>query len=278
MKKFFHCHNNGVTAIVSEEVKNDYVKDREINSVLNDATHQVRGRDYSKPLNEGLRHMGKPVFTFTHNERSQKSPWFTGDGELMEMLWEYTITNGGQFEEGGFYVPFSNGCEIGLHGDQAMASELTYVTTDTQFRETFDISRSEVAKWYEKREKEINAKIMAHKDGLPLNPNNPCPFKQPFLVINFGREGNKLSDGTEIGSGWHVDVDGQFEKYIEGYTKSINFAPPANNIDRATPLMCELLANLMRAGKEALSITGYVGSAGPSHILRNGVFFERMSL
>ena len=112
----------------------------------------------------------------------------------------------------------------------------------------------------------------------PLNPDSPCPFKQPFLVINFGREGNKMSDGVEVADGWHVDVDGQIEKYISGYTRSLDFAPPANNIDHATPLMLGLLGYFMSRGKKVLSITGYVGSAGPSHILRNGAFFERMSL
>lgn len=115
--------------------------------------------------------------------------------------------------------------------------------------------------------------------GRPLDPNNPSPFKQPFLVINFGWGKNGLSNGQQVADGWHVDVNGQIEKYIDGCNpRTLEFAPPANNIDKATPLMRALLAFFWSRGRKVKSITTYIGTAGPSHILRNGAFFERMNL
>lgn len=105
-----------------------------------------------------------------------------------------------------------------------------------------------------------------------MDEGNPSPFKQPFLVISFkDRKVHK-----DIADGWHVDVDGQLEKYIEGYEHTIAFAPPANRLDRATPLMRSIVEYFASRGMEIRAIAGYRGSAGPSHILRNGAFFERM--
>jgi hypothetical protein len=141
--KYFYCQNNGVVAVASEETLNDIRKKNAIRYVLTDAIHQVQGRDYSKPLTEGLKHFGTPViFTFTRNhERFEGSPWFTGDIDLFTNLRKCADHT---FEEAGFYVPFSNGCEIGIHGDEAMASELEYVTTDKQFYDAFGVTRTEL--------------------------------------------------------------------------------------------------------------------------------------
>ena len=151
MKKFFWNYNNGVTALVSEDTLADFEKQNAIYTRLNDDDHRVKGRDdYSKPLSEGLRHLGTPTFTFVRSERFEKSPWFTGDSNLYEALMEHITESEGLLGQGWFHVPFSNGMEIGCHGDRAMASELSYVTTDQQFRDAFGISRTELLAKIEK--------------------------------------------------------------------------------------------------------------------------------
>jgi hypothetical protein len=78
-----------------------------------------------------------------------KSPWFTGtddpngDSDLTSLL-NYITRNGGRFCSSSFHVPFSNGAEVGLHGREAQLNELRYVTTDSQFKETFGISLGEL--------------------------------------------------------------------------------------------------------------------------------------
>jgi hypothetical protein len=84
--RFFYSYNNGVTAIASEEVIADMEKEQAVRSVLTDENHSVKGRDYRKPLREGLAHLGKPVFTFVRPERFKDSPWFTGDSDLLESV------------------------------------------------------------------------------------------------------------------------------------------------------------------------------------------------
>ena len=137
VKKFYACSNNGVLALMGEDAYNNTGKCNRIRMTLNDPNHRAPGRDIDEPLDKGLAHIPiTPVFTFTHNERFAKSPWFTGGGLLLEVLYECVLA-GGKIEEGWFYVPFSNGAEIGMHGDRAMVRELSYVTTAEQFRETF---------------------------------------------------------------------------------------------------------------------------------------------
>ena len=139
-------HNNGVTAVVSQEVFNDIKKLGKIRQLFSD---RERDKSYddrflAESADRGLRAIGKPVFTFTRNERASESPWFTGDGELFKALTDYINENGDCIETGGFFVPFSNGCEIGIHGKDAMASEMAYVTTEQQFRDTFGITIAEL--------------------------------------------------------------------------------------------------------------------------------------
>lgn len=108
---------------------------------------------------------------------------------------------------------------------------------------------------------------------LPLQNDNPSPFKQPFLVITF--KDRKIHGN--VADGWHVDVDGQIEKYLEGFTeRTLEWCPPFNKMDRATPLLRSILEYFAGRGMEIIRVATYAGSAGPSHILRNGAFFERM--
>lgn len=152
---FYTCYNNGVRALVSEGVLADINKAWAIQQVLNDADHKVQGRDYSTPLSEGLCHIGTPTFTFVYTDRFVKSPWFTGDNEFLDALCKQIVEDGGRIESSSFHVPFSNGCEIGVHGDRAMASELAYVTTEQQFFETFGVTRDLIRTKYLPTTREI---------------------------------------------------------------------------------------------------------------------------
>lgn len=144
MKKFFICYNNGVTALVSEEVKNDLHKQYVIwqNFAEREKDEEYTKRWRAATASEATRHLKTPIFTFVQDERFKKSPWFTGNDELLEMLCLHIKECGWEIEEGSFFVPFSNGCEIGLHGKDSMKSELAQVTTEQQFRETFGLTTS----------------------------------------------------------------------------------------------------------------------------------------
>ncbi len=106
---------------------------------------------------------------------------------------------------------------------------------------------------------------------LPLDQDNPSPFKQPFLYIQFEKR-----EGEDFPQEWRIDVDGQIEKYINGYEKgNFEFRSDAQNIHRATPLMTSIVDYFNRRGMTIYSISTYCGSAGASHVLRNGAFFTR---
>ena len=143
MKKYYSCYNNGVTAIVSEEVLHDIEK---FNKIYHLFIEQEKGKPYTDErklahvASEGVRHLATPVFTFARTERVAESPWFTGDTEVLDRLRSYIRYTGGTIESEGFHVPFSNGMEYGMHGHEAMTHELSYVTTEQQFREAFGIS------------------------------------------------------------------------------------------------------------------------------------------
>ena len=146
-KKFFTTQNNGVIALVSEDVYAGLAHRAEIQEALmsrNDSRATLA-------MTEGLAHMGTPTFTFARRERFVESPWFTGDCDwgngLFETLCSYIQAEGGRVVKGGFYVPFSNGCETGLHGPTSMADELRHVTTEVQFRATFGLNTNELAEW-----------------------------------------------------------------------------------------------------------------------------------
>ena len=146
MKKFFANYNNGVTAIVSEEVYNDIHRQRMIRQqfVAREESVEYKDRWRADLASKATEHLTVPIFTFASDDRFEESPWFTGNRQVYKTLVEYIRKNGGVVEEGGFFVPFSNGCEIGMHSKDAMKSELAYVTTSQQFRETFGISQAEL--------------------------------------------------------------------------------------------------------------------------------------
>jgi hypothetical protein len=111
------------------------------------------------------------------------------------------------------------------------------------------------------------------KQEPPTSRDNPAPFKQPFLVISF--KDQKIHGN--VADGWHVEVDGQIQKYFEGFTeRTLEWAPPFNSMHRATPLLKSIVEYFASRGMEVASVATYAGSAGPSHILRNGKFFQRM--
>ena len=146
MKKYFSCFNNGVTAIVSEEVYNDIQRHNTIWQNFAEREKEVEYKDrYRSDLaSEATFHLTTPTFTFTRVERFSESPWFTGDMYDLNEVIKFIEENGGVVEHSGFYVPFSNAAEIGLHGKQAMRGDLVHVTNSQQFRETFGISLPEI--------------------------------------------------------------------------------------------------------------------------------------
>ncbi|MFA6295298.1 MAG: hypothetical protein WC666_02640 [Candidatus Paceibacterota bacterium] len=89
---------------------------------------------------------------------------------------------------------------------------------------------------------------------LELDNGNPTPFKQPFLCLKLKRRRN----------GWYVDVDGMLDLYV-------------THDHKPTPLLIKLCARLRDCGYIVTHFGTYKGSAGPSHILRAGYLFVRMS-
>ena len=138
--KWFHiCYNNGVYAVVSHEIYENIRRKRQI------LVRLEMERDLIPHIPE------TPIFTFAGKDRVAKSPWFTGnDGDSDDRkndwhrLMNYIHREGGHYIDATFYVPFSNGCETGLHGPATQCDELRYVTTDAQFKETFGISLAEL--------------------------------------------------------------------------------------------------------------------------------------
>ncbi len=141
MKRFFVCNNGGVTATMSEDTRVDILKDLAIRTRLACKHHYT---DISVELDRGLGHLCVPIFTFVSTKRFTESPWFTGDSDLFNALVVYLESGGAEFAPWGFYVPFSNGMELGMHGEREMENELSYVTTERQFQDTFGISRNEL--------------------------------------------------------------------------------------------------------------------------------------
>jgi len=145
---FYTCQNNGVVAIVNEEVYNDLKKANEIWMHFDE-----RDRNGDLPDEERWRgevairataHLAVPIFTFVHGNRHKTSPWFTGGEELWSALYNYLENSGATVRGSSFFVPFSNGAELGIHGKDAMMSELKHVTTSTHFLEVFGISQTEL--------------------------------------------------------------------------------------------------------------------------------------
>lgn len=110
---------------------------------------------------------------------------------------------------------------------------------------------------------------------LPLNDQNPSPFIQPFLVLGF-REGDHSGRLT-----WHIDIGGEITKYLQVDECSVRIRPGsgmlADGIVWMTPLLQQLIADLAQNSLTVETVGSYNGSAGPSHILRHGALFERVS-
>jgi hypothetical protein len=153
-KFFYICYNNGVASVISEEVYATRTQAMIIRGALREtAQGQIKATNYalredadrardawSDSVNKGLAHISEtPIFTFTVGDRVARSAWFTGSSELLALLREWVKSEGGAFREASFYVPFSNGCELGMHGLERVEDELKYVTTHEQFEKTFGV-------------------------------------------------------------------------------------------------------------------------------------------
>lgn len=94
-----------------------------------------------------------------------------------------------------------------------------------------------------------------------LRPENPSPFRQPFLILKIRRgEGEAAKWDT-----WHIDVDSQVHEYVRPWA----LQEPTERL----LALCRLLAS---RGYVVEKYGSYIGSAGPSHILRHGALFKRM--
>lgn len=93
-----------------------------------------------------------------------------------------------------------------------------------------------------------------------LSHDNPSPFRQPFLVLRVrrGKRGKQVD--------WWIDVDSQVHEYF-----------PPWKPEEPTKRLLELCRLLASRGYIVEKYKSYIGSAGPSHILRNGALFKRMS-
>lgn len=128
---FFQNSNNGVTALIREDLQQNNEKVTRIHHTLEPSKlGQVRDAIY-----DALSHIPqKPVFTFVSRERLFRHPWFTGDETLLVMIEEYIRKEGGTVtNNSSVWVPFSNGSEMGLHGLDAQRDELAYVTSEADF-------------------------------------------------------------------------------------------------------------------------------------------------
>jgi hypothetical protein len=113
------------------------------------------------------------------------------------------------------------------------------------------------------------------------NPDNPSPFKGPFLVLHFENEGE-----------WVVDVEGEIQLYLLDFTPGFQQAVMYSTgnkedqigwISQATPLMNSILIHLRGFHHPVKQICVYSryekgDIKGPTHLLRNGAFFSRMDL
>lgn len=97
--------------------------------------------------------------------------------------------------------------------------------------------------------------------------DHATPFMQPFLVLEFEeRERNGQ------GHGWYVDVGGDLERFLRGPDSTPSCE---NRLGDATELLRRMLDEFLVAGYPVRRVTAYRGSAGPTHLLRGGAFFER---
>lgn len=144
----FYTHkHNGVIAVISEEVL-EGVKERSIlyEQLLKQCIqHGATEKKASFGINKGLLHMDIPTFTFVEQERFDRYPaLFTGSYREFDILYKRLMERGDKIKPEGFYVPFSNGLELGMRGAANLANELRFKTTRTQFRQTFGFSLGEL--------------------------------------------------------------------------------------------------------------------------------------
>lgn len=135
---FCTAYNNGVYAIVTADVMANLSRVGKIVARL----RAMDVEDEHVDIWKMFAHIPRtPIFTFTREERAKESPWFTGDEMVYHALVDYLIPGtGGEVRSSGFFVPFSNGMEVGIHGSKAQQDELRHVTTEQQFREAFGVS------------------------------------------------------------------------------------------------------------------------------------------
>lgn len=102
------------------------------------------------------------------------------------------------------------------------------------------------------------------KNELPLDPKNPSPFVQPFLHLMF-----------DSGEMWDVDVNGAVELYVKD---PVPHGSHYNLIKATTSLMRGMIKIFKKVSGKVIHVGLYKGSAGPTHILRNGAIFKRVKL
>jgi len=142
-KAFFVGYNNGVTAIVTEDVLENRDKRLAILNALRKDNNPLPHID--RIAEKGLGHIpDSPIFTFARDERADNEPWFTGNNTFLQRVFNHIAKEGGQCIKRSFWIPFSNGAEVGLHGDEAQIEELRYVTTYQNFIDTFAIEEDEI--------------------------------------------------------------------------------------------------------------------------------------
>lgn len=115
-----------------------------------------------------------------------------------------------------------------------------------------------------------------------INADNPVPFVQPLLVLRF-----KETDENGWKMSWFVDVNGEIGKYLSIDSDVCACVNPEDPLDKMMrggliwmqPLLRQLIDDLAKNGLHVEHVGSYGpgASGGPSHILRNGVLFERIS-
>jgi len=150
-KKFYYCQNNGVLALATAETVKNMRRRRMIVSCIGSLGSEEGDHELQREWRYGnanvaertLQHRG-PIFTFCEPERYEKSPWFTGNLGHLHFLLDYIMKQGGECMDGEFYVPFSNGAEMGLHGKESLANELSYVVDENDVVATFGMLTEEI--------------------------------------------------------------------------------------------------------------------------------------
>ena len=147
--KFYVSTNNGVTGVVSEDVMRD-INRRTLIAKCFARTDINFGEQLrlQRATRHALQHLSTPTFTFSREWRVNAQPWFTGSRPLLAALTQHIESMRHVIVFANFFVPFSNGHEIGHHGREAMAEEMGYVTTGRQFQETFGMSSVEILEKY----------------------------------------------------------------------------------------------------------------------------------